>query len=126
MTQNLLNLKRFNTLGLNAYCKSLEIIEKEQDIKTLIKDLKNKKTETEQSILSNLNKTESNPFIEVTKMTINEYVSVEAEKNRLLKNDSNTKKFVREASGEEEKQIIIIEKENLDEPVDESSDEKGE
>ena len=30
MTQNILNLKRFNTLGLNAYCKSLEIIEKEQ------------------------------------------------------------------------------------------------
>ena len=42
MTQNILNLKRFNTLGLNAYCKSLKIIEKEQDIKTLIKDLRNK------------------------------------------------------------------------------------
>ena len=41
MTQNILNLKRFNTLGLNAYCKSLEIIEKEQDIKTLIKDSRN-------------------------------------------------------------------------------------
>ena len=40
MTQNILNLKSFNTLGLNAYCKSLEIIEKEQDIKTLIKDSK--------------------------------------------------------------------------------------
>jgi hypothetical protein len=91
-----------------------------------IKDLKNKKTETEQSILSNLNKTESNPFIEVTKMTINEYVSVEAEENRLLKNDSNTKKFVRESSGEEEKQFIIIEKENLDEPLEKSSEEKGE
>ena len=38
MTQNILNLKKFNTLGLNAYCKSLEILEKEQDIKTLLKD----------------------------------------------------------------------------------------
>ena len=42
MTQNILNLKRFNTLGLNAYCKSLEILEKEQDIKTLIKDSNDK------------------------------------------------------------------------------------
>ena len=91
-----------------------------------IKDLKNKKTETEQSILANLNKTESNPYIEVKKMTINEYVSVEAEENRLLKNDSNTKKFVREASGGEEKQFIIIERENLDELDEKSSEEKGE
>ena len=42
MTQGILNLKRFNTLGLNAYCKSLEIVENEQDIKTLVKDSKNK------------------------------------------------------------------------------------
>ena len=42
MTQNIFNLKRFNTLGLNAYCKSLEIIEKERDIKTLFKNSKNK------------------------------------------------------------------------------------
>ena len=42
MTQNILNLKSFNTLGLNAYCKSLEILEKEQDIKTLIKDSNDK------------------------------------------------------------------------------------
>ena len=42
MTQNIRNLKRFNTLGLNAYCKSLEILEKEQDIKTLIKDSNDK------------------------------------------------------------------------------------
>ena len=42
MTQNIFNLKRFNTLGLNAYCKSLEIIEKERDIKTLFKDSRNK------------------------------------------------------------------------------------
>ena len=42
MTQNILSLKRFNTLGLNAYCKTLEIIEKEQDVKTLIKDSKKK------------------------------------------------------------------------------------
>ena len=42
MTQNILNLKRFNTLGLHAYCKSLEIVEKEQDLKTLTRDLKNK------------------------------------------------------------------------------------
>ena len=42
MTQNILNLKKFNTLGLNAYCKSLEILEKEQDIKTLIKNSNDK------------------------------------------------------------------------------------
>ena len=42
MTQNIFNLKRFNTLGLNAYCKSLEIIEKERDIKTLFKNSRNK------------------------------------------------------------------------------------
>ncbi len=42
MTQNILNLKSFNTLSLNAYCKSIEIVEKEQDLKTLIKDSKNK------------------------------------------------------------------------------------
>ena len=42
MTQNILNLKSFNTLRLNAYCTSLEIIEKEQDIKSLIRDSKNK------------------------------------------------------------------------------------
>ncbi|MDA9688928.1 UDP-N-acetylmuramate dehydrogenase [Betaproteobacteria bacterium] len=42
MTQNIFNLKRFNTLGLNAYCRNLEIIEKERDVKTLIKDSKNK------------------------------------------------------------------------------------
>ena len=30
MTQNILNLKNSNTLGLNAYCKTLEIVEKEQ------------------------------------------------------------------------------------------------
>ena len=27
MTKNFLNLKSFNTLGLNAYCKNLKIIE---------------------------------------------------------------------------------------------------
>ena len=42
MTQNIFNLKRFNTLGLNAYCKSLEIIEKERDIQTLFKDSRSK------------------------------------------------------------------------------------
>jgi len=42
VTQNIRNLKNFNTLGLHAYCKSLEIVEKEQDLKTLTRDLKNK------------------------------------------------------------------------------------
>ena len=42
MTNKLVNLKSFNTLGLNAFCKSLKIIENEGDIETLIKDSKKK------------------------------------------------------------------------------------
>ena len=41
MTNKLINLKRFNTLGLNAFCESLNIIEHERDLVALIKNTKN-------------------------------------------------------------------------------------
>ncbi len=91
-----------------------------------IKNLKNKKNEAQEFIKSNLNTNELNPFIEVNKILINEYVSNEAEENRLTKNKSNTEKFVRESSGENEKEIIIIEQENLSDGVSEEIDELNE
>ena len=42
MTQKINNLKSLNTLGLHAFCKSLEIVDKEQDLITLIKDSRKK------------------------------------------------------------------------------------
>jgi hypothetical protein len=83
-----------------------------------IKDLNNRKADTEQSILKDLNKNKSNTFIEVEKLTISEYFSDEAEQNRQVKNESNTKKFVKDTVGEEKPEVI--ESSESEEPVDHS------
>lgn len=72
-----------------------------------IKDLNNRKADTEESILNELNAKRNNQFIEVEKLTISEYFSNEAEQNRQVKNESNTKRFVKETVGEEDKPQTI-------------------
>lgn len=83
-----------------------------------IKDLNNKKADTEQSMLKDLNKNKTNTFIEVEKLTISEYFSDEAEENRQIKNQSNTKKFVNDTVGK--KKSEVIEANENTEPVDHS------
>ena len=83
-----------------------------------IKDLNNRKADTEQSILKDLNKNKTNTFIEVEKLTISEYFSDEAEENRQIKNESNTKKFVKDTVGEENPEVI--EANENPEPIDHS------
>ena len=91
-----------------------------------IKDLTNKKSEAQEYIKSNLNTNELNSFIEVNKILISEYISEEAEANRELRNSRNTKKFERETAGEKEREIIIIEKERLNDEAPEEIDELNE
>lgn len=91
-----------------------------------IKDLTNKKNEAQEVIKSNLNTNELNPFIEVNKILISEYISSEAEENRIKRNTTNTEKFVRESSGEHESEIIIIEEENLSDEIPKEIDELNE
>jgi hypothetical protein len=74
-----------------------------------IKDLNNRKADTEASILNELNAKNGNQFVEPEKVTISEYYSDEAEQNRQVKNESNTIRFVKETVGEEEKKTIKAE-----------------
>lgn len=74
-----------------------------------IKDLNNRKADTEASILNELNAKNGNQFVEPEKVTISEYYSDEAEQNRQVKNESNTIRFVKETVGDKEEQTIKAE-----------------
>jgi len=72
-----------------------------------IKDLNNRKVELEDYIIKEINKSEYSKLIEVVSLAISEFYSKEAEDNRQLKNESNSKAFVNKTEGLKETKSSI-------------------
>lgn len=84
-----------------------------------IKDIQNKKNEVQELIKSNLNKQRIFPFIVVSQILINGYISPEGDLLKGVKNNISLGAFEKKSSVQRDKEIIIIKEENVDNDITE-------
>jgi hypothetical protein len=80
-----------------------------------IKDLNNKKQEAVESIIKALNDKHIQSVFTISNLVISEYISQEAEQNRIIKNDTHTKAFIEKHEKVEDKVEVPLNQEETKE-----------
>jgi hypothetical protein len=80
-----------------------------------IKDLNNRKQEAVESIIKTLNDKQIQSVFTITNLVISEYISQEAEQNRIIKNETHTKAFIEKHEKEENINVVSLNHEEIKE-----------